>query len=110
MSQHDPESDMSVNRKRVALVIGNSAYQHAPALPNPTCDAQAMAKMLQIDLKKTGYTVESALLNLRNQKCKVFDREVLPQESVKKVNDIYKTFKLICPNSIPRKVADMFAV
>lgn len=72
--------------------------------------ASVLAKMLQIDLRRTGYTVESALLNLRNQKCKVFDREILPQESVKKANDIYKTFKLICPNSIPRKVADIFAV
>ena len=38
--------------------------------------------------KKTGYTVESALLNQRNQKCKVFDREVIPQAIIKKVNDI----------------------
>jgi hypothetical protein len=72
--------------------------------------ASVVAKMLQTDLKRTGYTVESALLNLRNQKCKVFDREVLPQETIKKVNDIYKTFKLTCPNSIARKKADMFAV
>lgn len=34
---------------RVALVIGNSAYQHAPftALPNPTRDAQAVASALR---------------------------------------------------------------
>jgi hypothetical protein len=72
--------------------------------------ASVITKMLQIDLKKTDYTVESALLNLRNQKCKVFDSELLPQESVKKINDIYKRFKLTCPNSFPRKKADMFAL
>jgi transposase len=72
--------------------------------------ASVVVRMLQIDLKRTGYTVESALLNLKNQKCKVFDREVLPQETIKKINDIYKMFKLKCPNSIPRKKADIFAV
>jgi hypothetical protein len=30
--------------KRVALVVGNSAYQHAPALLNPARDAQAMGE------------------------------------------------------------------
>lgn len=32
--------------KRVALVIGNSAYQSIPALPNPVNDAKLMAKTL----------------------------------------------------------------
>jgi len=32
---------------RVALVIGNSAYQHAPSLPNPPRDADAMAAVLR---------------------------------------------------------------
>ena len=32
--------------KRVALVIGNSAYVHAPALPNPKNDAEALAAAL----------------------------------------------------------------
>jgi uncharacterized caspase-like protein len=41
---------------RVALVIGNSAYQNAPTLPNPKRDAQAIAA----SLKKGGYTVVSA--------------------------------------------------
>src|SRR6516162_1737143 len=29
--------------KRIALVIGNSAYQHVPALPDPFTDARSMA-------------------------------------------------------------------
>jgi uncharacterized caspase-like protein len=33
--------------KRVALVIGNSAYQKVPSLPNPTNDAAALAAMFK---------------------------------------------------------------
>jgi uncharacterized caspase-like protein len=33
--------------KRVALVIGNSAYVHAPVLPNPKHDAEGMAAALK---------------------------------------------------------------
>lgn len=33
----------AAHAKRVALVIGNSAYQHVSALPNPANDARAMA-------------------------------------------------------------------
>jgi uncharacterized caspase-like protein len=40
-------------QRRVALVIGNSAYQFAPHLPNPTNDAEAMAATLQ----KLGFEV-----------------------------------------------------
>jgi uncharacterized caspase-like protein len=32
--------------RRVALVLGNGAYQHAPALANPVRDARAMADLL----------------------------------------------------------------
>ena len=32
--------------KRVALVIGNAAYKHAPALANPKNDAEGMAAAL----------------------------------------------------------------
>jgi hypothetical protein len=34
---------------RVALIIGNGAYQHAPALPNPVNDATDVASALQRD-------------------------------------------------------------
>src|SRR6516165_4785610 len=49
-------SDLAFADGRVALVIGNSAYQNAPTLPNPKRDAQAIAATL----KKGGYTVVSA--------------------------------------------------
>jgi hypothetical protein len=53
--------------KRVALVIGNSAYRTVPALPNPAADAKLMSDTLsslgffvvgdgaQVDLDKTGF-------------------------------------------------------
>ena len=52
--------------RRVALILGNSTYQHAPRLPNPVNDAKAMADSLraagfeliggapQIDLDRAG--------------------------------------------------------
>ncbi len=50
--------------KRAALVIGNSAYRHAPELPNPRNDARALAPMLErigfevmlgLDLDRAGF-------------------------------------------------------
>ena len=41
---------------RVALVVGNSAYQHVAALPNPANDAQAMADMF----RRVGFEVVEA--------------------------------------------------
>ncbi len=44
-------------QKRVALVIGNSAYQSTPALTNPRNDATDMAAAL----KKLGFQVIEGL-------------------------------------------------
>src|SRR5262245_30154327 len=41
-------SPAAVAEKRVALVVGNGAYQHAATLPNPTRDAKAFAQMFQV--------------------------------------------------------------
>lgn len=38
---------VALAEKRVALVIGNSSYQHATALPNPVNDAEAISSMLE---------------------------------------------------------------
>jgi tetratricopeptide (TPR) repeat protein len=58
---------MAHAEKRVALVIGNSAYRAVPALPNPAADAKLMSDTLlslgffvvgggaQIDLDKAGF-------------------------------------------------------
>ena len=40
-------ASQAVAEKRVALVIGNSAYQHVAALPNPGNDAADMAAKLE---------------------------------------------------------------
>jgi hypothetical protein len=46
--------------RRVALVIGNGAYQNAARLPNPTNDAKAMADLF----RKSGFDVVDARENL----------------------------------------------
>jgi hypothetical protein len=47
---------------RVALVIGNSAYQNAPILPNPVRDARGIADMFQ----KAGYKIVTTAFNVGN--------------------------------------------
>lgn len=42
-----PMSQTAEAAKRVALVLGNSAYAHAPPLPNPVNDANEIAAKLQ---------------------------------------------------------------
>jgi hypothetical protein len=65
--------------------------------------SSVLVKMFQDELKDSVFNPISAFLQLRNQKCKVFDKDIIPQEAVKKVNDIYKKFKLSYPKSILRK-------
>jgi Caspase domain len=55
-------ADAALADKRVALVIGNSAYQNAPSLPNPARDARAMADMF----RKVGFDVVSAQYDIGN--------------------------------------------
>jgi hypothetical protein len=55
-------SDSAFANRRVALIIGNSAYQNAPPLPNPTRDAQSIAAKF----KEAGFEVVSAYFNLGN--------------------------------------------
>lgn len=62
--------------------------------------ASVIVRMLQNDLAKSSYTPESALLALRNHKCKVFDDQILTMESAKKANEIYRIFKLKVPHII----------
>jgi hypothetical protein len=64
--------------------------------------AGVIVKKLQDKLKDTPYNPISMLLNLRNQKCKVYETRVIPQEAFKKANDVYKHFKIICPVDIPK--------
>src|ERR1700693_5854515 len=48
--------------KRVALLVGNSGYQNAPRLPNPSNDATAMAQMF----KMAGFDVADLRLDVSN--------------------------------------------
>jgi len=58
-------------------------------------------KMLQDALLKTAFNPISVFLNLRNQKCKVFDDRIVTSEPFKKVNDCYKLFNFKCPAAFP---------
>jgi hypothetical protein len=40
-------TDVAWADKRVALVVGNSTYQSVPKLPNPSRDAESVAKMFR---------------------------------------------------------------
>ena len=59
--------------KRVALVIGNGAYQHAPKLPNPTRDATAVAEMF----RKAGFETVMTHSDLGNLEFKRALRDLL---------------------------------
>jgi hypothetical protein len=65
--------------------------------------ASIIAKKLQEELKDTSLNPASAFQLLRNQKCKVFADTIIPQEAVKKVNDLYKKFGMKSPKTIARK-------
>jgi hypothetical protein len=64
--------------------------------------ASVILKKIQDILINSKYNPISLFMNLRNQKCKVYDDLVLTQEPVRKVNECYKLFKITCPIDIPR--------
>ena len=65
--------------------------------------ATVVCKQVQDKLLQTTFNPISMFLNLRNHKCKVYDRAVITQEAFKKANDCYKLFKINCPVRIPIK-------
>src|SRR5262245_9903776 len=48
---------MAATERRVALIMGNSAYKNVSKLPNPASDATAIAALL----KRSGFDVDSRL-------------------------------------------------
>ena len=54
--------------------------------------------------KKNKTNPEGVLLSLRNQKCKVYENEIVPQEAVKSINDVYKLFQIKCPFVISKQM------
>jgi hypothetical protein len=65
--------------------------------------ATVVLKKIQDTLRNTAITPMSLFLNLRNQKCKVYQDKVITQEPFKKANDSYKLFKIKCPTTISIK-------
>ena len=79
--------------------------------------ASAVVQSLQNDLMELGKVKKhgpekkignkspnlvSALMDLRNQKCKVYDEVILPKEPQSKANALYALFGLKVPYAIPR--------
>ena len=69
--------------------------------------ATAILQQLQRDIinnrkKKSKINPEGVLFKLRNQKCKVYEKNIVPQEPIKEINDIYKLLNITCPTSIPK--------
>ena len=62
--------------------------------------SSSLVKMLQMDLKKTEYNPINLFVYLRNQKCKVYNSQIVTAEPVKKVTDIYRKFHITCPPKI----------
>ena len=67
--------------------------------------ATVVLQKLQRDIlvkskKKDKINPEGVMMALHNQKCKVYDDAVVPQEAVKRVNDIYRLFDIRCPTTI----------
>jgi hypothetical protein len=67
--------------KRVALVVGNSNYQTVPQLPNPSRDANAVAKMF----RDAGFDTVDTLINVGNLE---FKRAIRKFETVADQADI----------------------
>jgi transposase len=80
--------------------------------------AAAVVQSLQNDLAELGKVkrqgperrtgnkspnIVSALMDLRNQKCKVYDEVILPREPQAKANAIYGLFGLKVPYAVPKK-------
>ncbi len=69
--------------------------------------ATAIFQRLQRDIlkkrkKNDRINPEGAFMKLRNQKCKVYEKSIIPQEPVKDINAIYKLLGLVCPVIMPR--------
>ncbi len=69
--------------------------------------ATAILQRLQRDIlkkrkKNDRINPEGAFMKLRNQKCKVYEKNIIPQEPVKDINAIYKLLGIECPVSIAR--------
>ena len=74
-------TDAARAEKRVALVVGNSNYQTVPQLPNPSRDANAVAKMF----RDAGFDTVDILINVGNLE---FKRAIRKFETIADQADI----------------------
>lgn len=59
--------------------------------------------LLQEKLADTSFTSSAMFEELRHQQGIIYDDAIIPSVAVKKMNDIYKLFKMKCPDEIPLK-------
>lgn len=69
--------------------------------------ATAILQRLQRDIlskrkKNDKINPEGAFIKLRNQKCKVYEKNIIPQEPVKDINAAYKLLGIKCPVTIAK--------
>jgi hypothetical protein len=60
-------------------------------------------KKLESKLLNLSYNHISLFINMKNQKCKVYNDKIIIQEALKKANDCYKLFSIKCPDIIMKK-------
>jgi hypothetical protein len=65
--------------------------------------ATVMLKLMSDKLRKTSLTIESLFMNLHEQHAVIYDDVFVTAEPVKKMNEAYKAFNVLCPPTIPRE-------
>lgn len=68
-----------------------------------TVIATVILILLQEKLADTSFASSAMFEELRHQQGIVYDDAIVPSVAVKKMNDIYKLFKVKCPDEIPLK-------
>lgn len=64
--------------------------------------SSTILKILSDRLTGSGFSVSDIFSILRHQTAIVHEEELITSEPVKKMNQIYKWFKIKCPTSIPQ--------
>jgi transposase len=63
--------------------------------------AAVMLKMMSEQLKGTSLTTESMFMILHEQHAAIYDNELITTEPVRKMNEAYKAFGIMCPETLP---------
>ncbi len=64
---------------------------------------QLQQHILKKKNKKDKLNPEGAFFKLRNQKCKVYEENIVPQEPVKDINLVYRLLNVSCPTTIEKQ-------